>query len=155
MNGVAPEQQPLARAPPASALSALLVRRHRTRRSPMQRVKFIVPVLLLSVLIAALLARPATSQPAPNVQWFTTFVTTDADGFAIVNFPQIMSARIVYANCDGIRPAAGPGIAGHVAEFNYTAALVQVRVFGLTGQALGNSRVQLNCHVSSVSARTL
>jgi hypothetical protein len=121
----------------------------------MRRVKFIVPVLLLSILVAALLARPATSQPAPNVQWFTTFVNTNADGFAIVNFPQTMSSPIVYANCDGIRPYAGPGIPGHVAEFNYTAALVQVRVFGLQGQALANSRVQLNCHVSSVRARTL
>jgi hypothetical protein len=121
----------------------------------MRRVRFIVPVLLLSILVAALLARPATSQPAPNAQWFTTFVNTDADGFAIVNFPQTMSSSIVYANCDGIRPFVGPGIPGHVAEFNYTAALVRVRVFGLTGQALANSRVQLNCHVSSVRARTL
>jgi hypothetical protein len=121
----------------------------------MRRLRFIVPVLLLSVLVAALLVRPATSQPAPNVQWFTTFVNTDADGTAIVAFPQPMSSTIVYANCDGIRPFFGPGIAGHVAEFGYTASFVQIRAFALDGTALVNSRIQINCHVSSVRARTL
>ena len=121
----------------------------------MRRARFIVPVLLLSILVAALLARPATSQPAPNVQWFTTNIHTDNQAMATVNFPRQMSASIVYANCDAIRPFIGPGIAGHVAEFNYTAVLVRVRVFALNGTALTNSNVQLNCHVSSTSARAI